>query len=199
MMRRLWVIGVALVAALTGSDAPQAQSAPSNQRVWTGTWEEHDSWEGGNRFGRSQSQISFVYVQGRDEFGTPRWESRRLTRSASWEERVFDHLVLGKVGEADERGLFKNRYPADIVTSCAGGGTLELGPAVAGSGDELTPTQQEQLQPSCVTTVSLRDGTPAAHHVLSRYARVHCDPDGRGQQPDGRRARGLPRPAVRRR
>lgn len=64
MMRKLCVFGVAIVAALTGSDAPHAQTAPSNQRVWTGTWEEHDSWEGSNNFGRSQAQISFVYVEG---------------------------------------------------------------------------------------------------------------------------------------
>ena len=63
-MRKLGVCGVALVAALTGSEAPHAQSAPSNQRIWTGMWEQHDSWEGTHSFGRSQSQIGFVTCKG---------------------------------------------------------------------------------------------------------------------------------------
>ena len=29
-----------------------------DQRLWTGTWEEHDAWEGSARVGRSQAQIS---------------------------------------------------------------------------------------------------------------------------------------------
>jgi len=47
-MRKLSVFGVAIVAALTGSGAPHAQTPATNQRVWTGTWEQHDSWEGSN-------------------------------------------------------------------------------------------------------------------------------------------------------
>jgi len=168
-MRKLSVFGVAIIAALTGSGAPHAQTPATNQRVWTGTWEQHDSWEGSNKFGRSQAQISFVYVEGRDEFGLPRWESRRLTWSALWEESIFDHLQLGLVGGPDERGFIRNRYPTDIVTSCTGGGTLELGPAVAGGGDDLTPEQQEQLRPACVTTYQPRESSvPTPPPTLSK-------------------------------
>jgi hypothetical protein len=157
-MRKLCVLGVAIVAALTGSGEPLAQAPAPNQRVWTGTWEEHDSWTGRNKVGRSQAQISFTFVQGVDEFGSPRWESRRLTWSAMWEESIFDTLVLEKVGAADERGAIQNRYPADIVTVCSGGGTLELGPAVWGAEDDLTPEQKAQLQSHSVTTTHPRDG-----------------------------------------
>ena len=165
-MRKLRVIGVALVAALSGSDAPHAQSAPSTQRVWTGTWEEHDSWEGSSGFGRSQSQITFVYVQGRDEFGLPRWESRRLTWSAVWEDHRFDRVWVEEYGAADERGIYSNRSRMDIVTVCNGGGTLELGPAVAAGEDLLTPEQKDQLRPNCVTTYRQREAgpTPAPTH-----------------------------------
>jgi hypothetical protein len=157
MMRQLCVIAVALVAALTGSDAPQAQTSAPHQRVWSGTWEEHDSWEGSDSFGRSQSQISFVYVQGRDEFGTPRWESRRLTWSAAWEDHRFDRVWVEQYGEADERGIYSDRSRVDIVTVCSGGGTLELGPSAH---DELTSEQKAELRPSCVTTYRQREAGP---------------------------------------
>ena len=160
------VVVIGLV--LTGADRPhpQAQSAPSNQRIWTGTWEEHDSWEGSSGFGRSQSQISFVYVEGRDEFGLPRWDSRRLTWSAVWEDHRFDRVWVEQYGEADERGIYSNRSRVDIVTVCNGGGTLELGPAVAAGEDLLTPEQKAQLRPSCVTTYRQREAgpTPAPTH-----------------------------------
>ena len=48
-MRRLCVFGVLVIAALTGPAAPRAQTPAINQRVWTGTWEEHDTWEGSER------------------------------------------------------------------------------------------------------------------------------------------------------
>ena len=96
MIRRLSVLGVVVATALTSSGAPRAQTPATTQRVWTGTWEEHDTWEGSNVVGRSQAQISFVYVQGRDEFGGLRWESRRLTWRALWEETRFDHLIVGQ-------------------------------------------------------------------------------------------------------
>ena len=154
-----------MVVALTGSDAPHAQTPATNQRVWTGTWEEHESWGGSNVVGRSQAEINFVYVEGRDEFGLPRWDSRRLTWSARWEETRIDQLVLGKFGEADDRGFYKNRYPADIVTVCDGGGTLELGPSAH---DVITREQQEQMRPGCVTTVQPLDSTPAPPASLSK-------------------------------
>ena len=174
-MRRLCVFGVVIVAAVTGPPAPHAQTpatAPTpapTQRVWTGTWEEHDTWEGSNVVGRKQAKITFVYLQGRDEFGGLRWESRRLTWSAFWEESRVDQMILGLVGAADERGLYQNRYAADIVTSCAGGGTLELGPAVHGFGDGLTAAQKAQLQADCVTTYQPRDSAvPAPPPTLSK-------------------------------
>lgn len=164
-MRKLCVFGVAMAAALTVSDAPHAQTPGENQRVWTGTWEEHDSWEGSSEFGHSQAEISFVYTEGRDEFGSRRWDSRRLTWRARWEETRFDQQVLGKFGEADDRGFHKNRYPADIITVCDGGGTLELGPSAH---NELTREQQEQMRPDCVTTTHPRDSTPAPPANLSK-------------------------------
>ena len=160
MMQKISVIGVTLVVALTGSEAPHAQPAPSNLRIWTGTWEEHDSWEGSAEFGRSQSEISFVYVQGQDEFGLPRWDSRRLTWSAAWEDHRFDRVWVEQYGAADERGIYSNRSRVDIVTVCSGGGTLELGPAVWGGEDLLTPEQKAQLRPSCVTTYRQREAGP---------------------------------------
>jgi hypothetical protein len=160
-MRRLCVFGVVIVAAVTGPNAPHAQTPAATQRVWTGTWEEHDAWEGSNVVGRSQARITYVYVQGRDEFGGLRWESRRLTWSAHWEETRSDQMIVDKVGTADERGLYQNRYSADIVTACTGSGTLELGPAVAGSGDDLTPEQKAHLLAPCVTTYQPREsGVP---------------------------------------
>ena len=102
------------------------------------------------------------FVQGRDEFGGLRWESRRLTWSAVWEESRVDQMILGLVGAPDERGLYQNRYAADIVTFCAGGGTLELGPAVHGFGNDLTPAQKAQLLSPCVTTHQPRDGSVPA-------------------------------------
>jgi hypothetical protein len=169
-MRRLCIFGVVVIAALAGSRAPRAQTpATTTQRVWTGTWEEHDTWEGSNVVGRSQAQITFVYVQGRDEFGGLRWESRRLTWSAFAEETRLDQMILGPVGAPDDRGFYKNRYPADIATSCTGGGTLELGPAVDSSGDDLTAGQKAQLQADCVTTYQPRDSAvPAPPPTLTK-------------------------------
>jgi hypothetical protein len=158
-MRRICVIGVVVVSAVTGGGVPRAQTAPAApRRVWTATWQEHDSWAGRNIVGHSQAQISYVYVEGPDEFGGRRWESRRLTWSAEWEETRFDHLIIEPVGGVDERGTIQNRYPADIVTRCAGSGTLELGPTVWGSGDDVTPEQKAQLRPARVTTYRPRDG-----------------------------------------
>ena len=157
-----------MVVALTGSDAPHAQTPATNQRVWTGTWEEHDSWEGTNVVGRSQAEISFVYVEGRDEFGLPRWDSRRLTWSAMWEDHRFDHVWVEEYGEADERGIYSNRSRVDIVTVCNGGGTLELGPAIAAGEDMLTAEQKEQLRPSCVTTYRQREAGPTPAPTQSK-------------------------------
>ncbi len=165
-----------MVAALTGSDALRAQTPATNQRVWIGTWEEHDSWEGSHVFGRSQAQFSLIYVQGLDEYGTPRFESRRLTWSALWEDHRFDHVWVEEYGEADERGITSNRSRVDIVTVCNGGGTLELGPALAGSGDELTPEQKEQLRPSCITTYRQREAGPTPPPTESK--RDALDPPG---------------------
>ena len=164
-MRKLGVVGVVMVAALTGSGAPRAQTPAPTQRVWTGTLEEHDSWEGSSEFGRSQSQISFVYVEGRDEFGLARWESRRLTWSAVWEDHRFDRVWVEKYGDVDERGIYSNRSRMDIVTVCSGGGTLELGPSAH---DVLTPEQKAQLRPSCVTTYRQREAGPTPPPTLSQ-------------------------------
>ncbi len=157
-----------MVAALTGSDALRAQTPATNQRVWSGTWEEHDSWEGSHVVGRSQSQICFVYVQGQDEFALPRWESRRLTWSAKWEDHRFDHVWVEEYGEADERGITSNRSRVDIVTVCNGGGTLELGPSVWAGEYLLTPEQKEQLRPSCVTTYRQREAGPTPPPTQSK-------------------------------
>ena len=54
------------------------------------------------------------------------------------------------------------------MTSCTGGGTLELGPTVHGFGDDLTAEQKAQLQPDCVTTYQPRDSAvPAPPPSLS--------------------------------
>ena len=119
-MRRLSVLGVVAVAALTGAGAPDAQAPTASPRVWTGTWEEHDAWEGHSKYGRQQAQISFVYVQGRDEFGLPRWDSRQLTWNAVWEEHSFDTVALWE-GPPDDRGFTMRRYRQDVDTYCAGG------------------------------------------------------------------------------
>jgi hypothetical protein len=161
MMRRFCVFGVVIVAAWTSSRAPHAQTPATTERVWTGTWEEHDAWAGSGRVGRSRAQITYHYVQAPDEFGGLRWASRRLTWSAAWEENRFDYVALWK-GPPDDRGFTMTRYREDSLTTCTSGGTLELGPTVAGSGDDLTPAQQAQLLAPCVTTFQPREsGVPA--------------------------------------
>ena len=161
LIRRLCILGVVTVVALARSGAPHAQTPAPNQRVWTGTWEEHDSWAGSGRVGRSQAQITYVYVQGQNEFGGPHWNSRRLTWSAQWEENRFDIVTLMKTAP-DERGFTERRYREDTFTNCVGGGTLELGPTVFGSGDDLTPEQRAQLLAPCVTTYQPRDSAVPA-------------------------------------
>jgi hypothetical protein len=157
MFRRLNVLGVVVVAALTSPGAPHAQTPATTHRAWTGTWEEHDTWAGSGRVGRSQAQITYHYVQAPDAFGGLAWASRRLTWRAVWEENRFDYVALWE-HPPDERGFTMRRYREDSVTTCTSGGTLELGPAVAGSGDDLTPAQKAQLLASCVTTYQPREG-----------------------------------------
>jgi hypothetical protein len=158
--RRLWVFGIVVAATVSGTWAPHAQTPATTQRLWTGTWEEHDAWAGSGRVGRSQAQITYDYVQGPDEFGGLRWASRRLTWSAVWEENRYDYVALWK-RPADDRGFTMQRYREDSVTVCTSRGKLELGPAVAGSGDDLTPAQKARLLASCETTYRPREsGVP---------------------------------------
>jgi hypothetical protein len=83
---------------------------------------------GSNTLGRSQAQIRYLYVQGQDESGVPRWDSRRLTWSALWEQNRWDIVALAQT-DPGVRGSTVRRYRQDSHEICSGGGTLELGPA----------------------------------------------------------------------
>ena len=63
-MRRMYLIGVVVIAALTNGGARQARDSPAaTPRVWTGTWESTIGAVPRHRR-RSHAEIPLLYLEG---------------------------------------------------------------------------------------------------------------------------------------
>ena len=131
MMRRLCVFGVVVVAAVTGGGAPHAQTPTTTQRVWTGTWEEHDAWEGS---GQSRPQPGADHLRLRPRPGRVRGPTVGVTPADVERGVGREPLRLCRaVGDPpDQRGFTMRRYREDSVTILhgrrhAGAGTRRRG------------------------------------------------------------------------
>ncbi len=155
-MRAIGFTAVLVFTALTGQGAPSAQ-APGSQRLWTGAWEEQFFTERNSGFTRTQTQVRFRLVEGQDASGASRWVSRTVQWAFQSETADFNSVALRDT-EPDARGFRQQRYRQDTRTTCAGGGSVELGEGYI-TETLLVPTdaQREQLRPACVTETTARD------------------------------------------